>query len=333
MVTVFLAAARIHRELPDFLGHPLVGRQQQAGRQIRRAHATGRVDARRQQKRDVIAVDNLAPQSRNVQQRSQANLVRAAGEQIETEFGNHPVLPHQRHHVGERPNRRHLDESGQPALAPRTAAERLHQLERHTDTRQILVRVRAIVTLGIDDREGRRQHGVGLVMIRDDEIDSHVARAPGGVGAADAAVHRHDQVHTVVFQPIDRRRLQTVAVAQAFGDEVHDVRAEQLQRTPQDDRGRDAVHIVVSMDRDAFLCRDRRHDAVHCNLHVGEQQRIVEMIEHRIQEPQRRLGILEAAQTEQARNHRRKIERTGQVIGGGRIAGEGVPAGGDGHHG
>ena len=78
----------------------------------------------------------------------------------------------------------------------------------------------------------------------------------GRVGAADAAVDRDDQRDAVGVQPLDRRRLQAVAVAQPLRDEVHDVAAEHLQRAAQDHRRGDAVDVVVAVDRDPLLARD-----------------------------------------------------------------------------
>ena len=50
--------------------------QQQPGGDVRRAHAAGGVDARREHEADVIAVDLLAGQAADVEQRSQPDLVR-----------------------------------------------------------------------------------------------------------------------------------------------------------------------------------------------------------------------------------------------------------------
>ena len=111
--------------------------------------------------------------------------------------------------------------------------------------------------LRVDHRERRRQLGVRLVVVGDDQIDAELARAARRLGAADAAVDRDDQRDAVGVQPLDRRRLQPVAVLQPLGDEVDDVAAEQLERAAQDHRRRDAVDVVVAVDRDPLLARDR----------------------------------------------------------------------------
>ena len=58
--------------------------------------------------------------------------------------------------------------------------------------------------------------------------------------------------HAFGVQPLDRRRLQAVAVPQALRDEVHDVAAEHFERAAQDHGRRDAVDVVVAVDGDAF---------------------------------------------------------------------------------
>ena len=121
----------------------------------------------------------------------------------------------------------------------------------------MLVRVGAVVPLRVDHRERGRQLGVGLVVVGDDQVDAELARAPRRLGAADAAVDRHDQRHAVGVQPLDRRRLQAVAVPQPLRDEVDDVAAEHLERAAQDDRRGDAVDVVVAVDGDPLAPRDR----------------------------------------------------------------------------
>ena len=46
--------------------------------------------------------------------------------------------------------------------------------------------------------------------------------------------------------------LEAVPVAQPLGDEVHDFSAEHLERPAQDDGRRDAVDVVVAVNRDAL---------------------------------------------------------------------------------
>ena len=120
--------------------------------------------------------------------------------------------------------------------------------------------------LGLITASAGGSDAFGLVMIGDDQVDAELARAQRRLGAADAAVDRDDQRHAFGVQPIDRRRLQAVAVAQPFGDEVDDVAAEQLERAPQDDGGRDAVDVVVAVDGDPLALRQRPLEALDARL-------------------------------------------------------------------
>ena len=68
-------------------------------------------------------------------------------------------------------------------------------------------------------------------MICDDQIESERPGACGRLDAPDAAVHRDDQAHALGGEPFERRWLQAVPVAKAFGDEMRHVRTQQLERT------------------------------------------------------------------------------------------------------
>ena len=116
----------------------------------------------------------------------------------------------------------------------------------------------------------------------------------------------------VGVQPIDRRRLQPVAVAQTLGDEVDHVGAEQFEGAAQDDGRRDAVHVVVAVDGDPFFARDGAHDPIDRHAHVGQPHRIVQVIERRVQKSTRELRIAEPALTQQPRDGRLDAQRRRQ---------------------
>ena len=114
-------AVELFGQRPRLVAQRLVGRQQQPGRDVRRAHAAGGVDPRREHERDVVAVDGLARQAADVEQRAQADLVRSPRQQVEAELGDDAVLADERHDVGQRADGRDLDEAGQPAARVRRA--------------------------------------------------------------------------------------------------------------------------------------------------------------------------------------------------------------------
>ena len=204
------------RQSARFALHRVAGREQQPGRDVRRTHPPGGVDARRDHEGDLIAVDRLAGEPRRVEQRAQSDGVRTEAERRQPEPRDHPVLANQRDDVGQRADGGNLDERRQPLRLAGAGAECLHQLQCHTDARQVLVRVGAVVPLRVDHRERRRQRRVGLVMVRDDQIDPELARPPRGIGATNAAVHRDDERDAICVEAIDRGRLQPIAILQAF---------------------------------------------------------------------------------------------------------------------
>ena len=309
----------------SLVGQSFVGREQQARREIGAGHAAGGVHARRHHEGDVVGVDGLAGQARDVEQRAQADLVRALRELLEAELGDDAVFADERHHVGQRANRGDLHEGLQPALTAGLLTQALHQLQRHAHAGQVLVGIAAVAALRVHDGERLRQFGIGLVMVGDDEIHPEFAGAARRLGGADAAVDRDDDSGAVGVQTLDGGRLQAVAVAQPFGDEVRDVAAEQFERPPQDHRGGDAVDVVVAVHDDPFLAGDGAEQAVDRRRQVGELPRILQVRQRRPQEPIGGFRIVVAADGEQPRHHRRQVELALETRGRGLVAGPRLP--------
>jgi len=160
-------------------------------------------------------------------------------------------------------------EGRQPAQAIEPAAQRLHQLQRDANAREVLVGIIAIVTLGIDYRQRRRQRRSRLVMIRDDEINLQLGGTPRRFDPPDSAIDRDHQLHTVGVQPIERLGLQAIPIAQPFGNEMDNSGAEQLERPAQDHRRRDAIDVVITMNRDLLFALNCREDPLHRRRHIG----------------------------------------------------------------
>ena len=70
-----------------------------------------------------------------------------------------------------------LTKAGSQPVRPALATERLNELERDADASEVLVRIRAIVPLGIDDGERWRQRRIWFVVIRDDQVQPEQRRA------------------------------------------------------------------------------------------------------------------------------------------------------------
>ena len=266
-------------------------------------------------KLDVRALDAAAGEAGGVDEGPEPDLVRSAAEQVEAEFGDDPVLSHQRYDVGQGADGRNLQECRQPAVASVGGAEGLHQLERHAHSGEVLLGVAAIVPLRVHDGQRRRQRRPGLVVVGDDQIEAELAGPGGRLVAADPAVHRDHQAGALGVQAVDRGRLQPVPVPEPLGDEVADVAAEQLDRAAEDDGGGDAVHVVVAVDGHALPRGDRLLNPMQCLGESGQAHRIVEVIEGRPEKPAGGVRIGEAAGRQQAGDHRIQPEGRGEAIG------------------
>jgi hypothetical protein len=269
----------------------------------------------------VIAVDGLAAEAARVDERPKTNLVRAAREQAEADLRDDPVLPDQRHHIGERADGGDLDESRKPLGMSGSQAQGVDELQRHADAREVLVRVRAVQAFRIEHGARPRKDGVGLVVVGDDEVHAVPACPLRCLDPPDAAVHRDHQTHAVGMEPIDRGGLQAVAVAQPFRQEVRDVRAEQLEHASQDDRGGHPIDVVVAMHGDSLPTRDGAEHAIDRGGHVRERERIVEAVHRGSEEAPGRIRIGEPADAEDARGHWRHTQFLDEPAHGAVVAG------------
>ena len=147
------------------------------------------------------------------------------------------------------------------------------------------------------------------------EVDAELACAPRRLGTADAAVDRDDQPHPLGVQAVDRRRLQAVAIAHPLGDEVDHVSAEHLERAPEDDGRRDPVDVVVAVNRDALSSRDGLFDPFDSPRHIREQERVVKMIQRRLEESRGRVWVTQPAQAQQTRDRGMDVQRGAQAGG------------------
>ena len=169
------------------------------------------------------AGQRLAQEAGRVEQRAQTGGVRAPRQLLEPQLGDDAVLATQRHDIGHRAKRGHLDEPRQPTCVVGPLAQRLHQLERDADAGEVLVRIGTVGTLRIDDRERRRQRGVRFVMVRYHEIKPELACSDGGRRGSDTTVDRDHHRDLLRREPLDGGRFEPIPILDPVRDEVNDV--------------------------------------------------------------------------------------------------------------
>ena len=81
---------------------------------------------------------------------------------------------------------------------------------------------------------------------------------------------------------------------------MDDVAAEERDDASQHDRRGHAVDVVVAVDGDPLAALDRSEQAVHSDRQVGHEERVVELIEVRIEKLNRSLRTRDATEDKQA---------------------------------
>ena len=152
----------------------------------------------------------------------------------------------------------------------------LHELEPHAAARQVLVGIRVVRALGVEDGGGRGQLVVGHVVVADDEVDAFLAGIRHFLHGLDAAVQHDDQLHARpcgIVHPLHRH---PVALVVAVGDVVVDVGVILLDEFVDQRHGRGAVHVIVAIDQYPFLSAHGPVQAFHSHVHVLHQERVVQ---------------------------------------------------------
>ena len=152
------------------------------------------------------------------------------------------------------------------------------QLERNADARHFRDRLRLVLPVRVDERNGLRQFGFALVVVGDDQIDAKLPAQRGLVIGRDAAVDRHDQLYALLFERVDGDGVQPVALFKAGRDIAGHMAALAAQILRQQAGRRDAVDVVIAEDGDMLAPGKRLFDAGGSLVHVQKGKRRRERI-------------------------------------------------------
>ena len=115
-------------------------------------------------------------------------------------------------------------------------------------------------------------------MVRDDDVDAAIDRAPHRVHAGDSAVNGDHEAHGLLsHNALQHFEFQAVAVNEAMGNDVIGIGADQPQnRLQQNDRS-DAIDIVIAIDQDRFAIAHRPLDSLASRADPVNSGRIVQI--------------------------------------------------------
>ena len=153
----------------------------------------------------------------------------------------------------------------------------LDELETHTATRQFGVGVTAVDAFGVEHRVGFRQGFAGAVVIAYDDVDAFFFGITHFFMVLDAAVQHDEQFGTALVYVVDAAPAEAVAVFVAVGNEKIHIGAAKGQERIHDRHGCGAVHVVVTVNENLFLMVDGLPNAVHGQVHVFHQERVVQV--------------------------------------------------------
>src|SRR5690606_10647376 len=115
---------------------------------------------------------------------------------------------------------------------------------------------KVILAVRVDEGVDLGELLVGLVMVDDDDVDSHPASYGKGLEAGGAAIQGHDQLGAFGYEALDRGDVRAVGLERAIRNLGAAAEAVGGEEPCEQGDARRAVHIVTAEKRDALAGYD-----------------------------------------------------------------------------
>ncbi len=149
-----------------------------------------------------------------------------------------------------------------------SGGEALHQLHDDPDARQLLERVGAVLSLGIQDGDRVGELAQGLVVIGHDDLDPMPRRELHLVGRGDPAIRGDHELGAALPGDLHPPLGEAVPISDPIGNEIGDLGAEGGKGRGEEGRGGDPVDVVVAKDEDLLPLVDCLPDPGGGQIHV-----------------------------------------------------------------
>ena len=130
----------------------------------------------------------------------------------------------------------------------------------------------------------------------------------------DAAVENDNQLHPRLKRIVYSLLRHTIPFVVAVRDVVVEVRIVLLQKTIDQRNRRTPVHIIVTIDQDAFLPAHRLIQTLHSQVHIPHQERIVEVVQLGSEELTRLVFGGDAPLNQKPTQNRAEIQGRSQLL-------------------
>ena len=231
-------------------------------------HTSARIDARTNLEDDVTHRQILTRQSTHLQH-SLHTRARIVVQLLQTMICQDAVLTHDGHDVARDADSTQVQQRYQPAERNAIAdGKSLHELEAHATTRQIKIRIRVVHPFGIQNRHCRRQHLVRHMVVADDEVNALVLGILNFIDCLDATIQHNHQFHTLARRIINSFHRNAISLLAAVGDITFHIGVVLRDTSINQRYRRTSIHIVVTINHDAFTLPHRLIQTLHCLVHI-----------------------------------------------------------------
>ena len=165
------------------------------------------------------------------------------------------------------------------------------------------------------------------MVVQDDDVHAALRERSNGGGGGGTAIHGQEQGGRRARQAmVHGLGAQAVAFVHAVGEVGADVPAKGAEDLQQQRGGGNTVHVVVPEDDDGLVAAAGQEKALDGSGHVGQQERVGQVLEPGLEEGCGGGGVSQATVQEALGEERRDFEGVGQLAGEAGLRGSEGPA-------
>ena len=158
----------------------------------------------------------------------------------------------------------------------------LTELKGHTYTSQIFIRVRAVLTMGIDHRQRRRQLFPRQMMVGYNDIQ-FACHGRHIIHRSNAAVHGHQELYTTIGNALQGGQIKAIAFLFPMGNIKIHAGPQSPKVMHQQSGGCHAVHVIVPIDHNLFFIIYGLNNPGHSLIHILHPKWVIKILLLRLQ--------------------------------------------------
>ena len=236
------------------------------------------------------------------------------GQALQTKPNQDSILSQQRNHVSDGSNGDQFQKMTDDPFSAGGLEKGLNQFEDHSYRSQILVRVSALLTEGIQNGIGIGIGAIGNMMIGDDQVESQLTGHIRCLKGPDPVIDSDDQTIPILRSLFQCILLNAVSFFQSPGHVKTDRGTQHFQGPLQDYGGGNAVDIIVPINQYLLSQVPGLKNTTDDTIHIFHQVGIMKVFQAGLEKFPRLIRIVKSPLKQQMSYQRGNLQLSGQRL-------------------